>query len=66
MRRRGGLHPAVFGHGQRLAVADDEMIKHPYVYHGQRIGEFARQLPIGLARLSHPGWVVMGVIVYAL
>src|SRR5690606_40606108 len=32
----------------------------PYTTLFRSIGEFASQLPIGLTRLCHAGWVVMG------
>lgn len=60
------LHPAVFRHGQRFAIADNEVIEHPDVNQRECVGELAGQLAIGLTRLGDTGRVVMGLIVYAL
>lgn len=54
-----GLHPTEFGHRQRLAIAHDEVIDHPHIDERQCIAEPASQLPIGLARLGHAGWMVV-------
>lgn len=55
-----GSHPAIFGHGQRLAIADDEMIEHPHIDQPERIAEPARQLPISLARFGHARGMIVG------
>lgn len=47
-------HPPILGHGQRIAVADDEMIQHPHIDQLQRLLQTLGQHPISLTGVGVP------------
>ena len=58
-RGRRRLQQAAFDEGDALPVADDEVVEHPHLDHGERVHELIGEDPVRVARLRQPGRVVM-------
>ena len=56
---RGRLQQTEIDEGGAIPVADDEVVDHGHLDHGERADELVGEDPVRLARLRHPGGVVM-------
>ena len=59
---RTHLHPTVLGHGQWIAISDDEVIKHSYIDQLQRLLKTPGQHPVSLTGVAIARWVVVTVM----
>ncbi len=54
------LHPATFGHRDRRAITDDEVVQQSHLDQCEGLLELSREMPISRTRLGHAARMIVG------